>query len=238
MANKPNPPARANPREADFRLTRQIRGCPGSPSAPAPRILPAFSSCLTASRTEGKRRASAWQKVLVLSHTDVELGIPASSWRWPSGRPEASSALWALWPASRLARRGPRRRRSRAFDVGELRCQLEADAPRVRCSDDGVVATPVPRSRHAAGHTKAFDDALPPGRAVLEVGRRRAHADGLAQRGRDHHRVPVRLEGRRCDEPLNPRSSSRATTLPTVRRQPVSQSASAVLGVESRTKRG
>ncbi len=98
--------------------------------------------------------------------------------------------MWALWPASQLVRRRPRWRRWRALDVRELRCQLEADAPQVLRPDNGVVTAPVPRSRHAAGHTKTFDDALAPGRAVLEVGRRRAHADGLAQRERDPHPGP------------------------------------------------
>ncbi len=45
-----------------------------------------------------------------------------------------------------------------ALDLGTIRTFLEADSPRVRCPDDGVVAAQVPWARHGAGHTYAFDD--------------------------------------------------------------------------------
>jgi transposase len=35
---------------------------------------------------------------------------------------------------------------------------LEADSPRVRCPEHGVVAAQVSWARHGAGHTYAFDD--------------------------------------------------------------------------------
>lgn len=54
--------------------------------------------------------------------------------------------------------RGEGRRRWRHLDVGELRCWLEADAPRVSCPEHGPTVVQVPWARHGAGHTRAFDD--------------------------------------------------------------------------------
>jgi transposase len=54
--------------------------------------------------------------------------------------------------------RGEGRRRWRSLDVGELRCFLEGDAPRVRCREHGPTVLQVPWARHAAGHTRHFDD--------------------------------------------------------------------------------
>jgi transposase len=53
---------------------------------------------------------------------------------------------------------GAGRRRWRALDLGTVRAVLEADAPRVRCPDHGVVVAAVPWARHGAGHTRFFDD--------------------------------------------------------------------------------
>ena len=53
---------------------------------------------------------------------------------------------------------GEGRRRWRALDLGTIQAFLEADSPRVRCSEHGVVAAQVPWARHGAGHTYAFDD--------------------------------------------------------------------------------
>lgn len=52
---------------------------------------------------------------------------------------------------------GEGRRRWRGLDFGEVLVFLEADAPRVRCRDHGVVVAAVPWARHGAGHTHAFD---------------------------------------------------------------------------------
>jgi transposase len=51
-----------------------------------------------------------------------------------------------------------RRRRWRALDLGQLQAVVEADAPRVRCPEHGVVVAAVPWARHGAGHTRAFDE--------------------------------------------------------------------------------
>ena len=53
---------------------------------------------------------------------------------------------------------GPGRRRWRALDLGTIRAEVEAAAPRVRCREHGVVVASVPWARHDAGHTYAFDD--------------------------------------------------------------------------------
>lgn len=53
---------------------------------------------------------------------------------------------------------GPGRRRWRALDLGTIRAELVADAPRVACSEHGVVVAQVPWARHDAGHTYGFDD--------------------------------------------------------------------------------
>lgn len=53
---------------------------------------------------------------------------------------------------------GGGRRRWRSLDVGLLRCYLEAEAPRVRCAEHGVVVAQVPWGRHDTRHTYAFDD--------------------------------------------------------------------------------
>jgi transposase len=53
---------------------------------------------------------------------------------------------------------GEGRRRWRALDLGTIPAFLEADSPRVRCGEHGVIAAQVPWARHGAGHTYAFDD--------------------------------------------------------------------------------
>ena len=53
---------------------------------------------------------------------------------------------------------GAGRRRWRTLDLGLVRAFLEAESPRVRCAEHGVIAAQVPWARHGAGHTYAFDD--------------------------------------------------------------------------------
>jgi transposase len=52
---------------------------------------------------------------------------------------------------------GEGRRRWRALDLGTVRAVVEAQSPRVRCREHGVVVAGVPWARHDAGHTYAFD---------------------------------------------------------------------------------
>jgi len=56
--------------------------------------------------------------------------------------------------------RGEGRRRWRALDLGTVRVELEADAPRVDCPQHGPTVVQVPWARHNAGHTHAFDDTV------------------------------------------------------------------------------
>lgn len=53
--------------------------------------------------------------------------------------------------------RGEGRRRWRALDLGTTIAHLEADAPRVRCPEHGVVVGAVPWSRHGSRFTRAFE---------------------------------------------------------------------------------
>ena len=55
---------------------------------------------------------------------------------------------------------GEGRRRWRALDAGTMKVFIEADAPRVRCAEHGVVVAHVPWARHGAGHTLAFDQTV------------------------------------------------------------------------------
>jgi transposase len=52
---------------------------------------------------------------------------------------------------------GNGRRRWRSLDQGTTLTYLEADAPRVRCPEHGVVVAHVPWAAHGAGHTHTFD---------------------------------------------------------------------------------
>lgn len=52
---------------------------------------------------------------------------------------------------------GRGRRRWRVLDLGTVQAFIEADAPRVRCRDHGVVVAHVPWARHGAGSTHAFE---------------------------------------------------------------------------------
>jgi transposase len=53
--------------------------------------------------------------------------------------------------------RGQGRRRWRALDLGTVRVELEAHAPRVSCRRHGPTVAAVPWARHGAGHTRVFD---------------------------------------------------------------------------------
>jgi transposase len=51
------------------------------------------------------------------------------------------------------------RRRWRTLDLGEVRAFIEAESPRVRCPEHGVVVAAASWARHDAGHTRSFDQA-------------------------------------------------------------------------------
>ena len=56
--------------------------------------------------------------------------------------------------------RGEGRRQWRGLDWGTVQVVLEADAPRVHCSEHGPTVVAVPWARHHAGHTYGFDDTV------------------------------------------------------------------------------
>ncbi len=108
------------------------------------------------------RHTSVWQRLLGLTRTVVE-GVELDEAKGVlvvAVRPTKSAARRCGRCGRRCGRydRGEGRRRWRSLDVGELRCYLEADVPRVRCRSHGVVTAQVPWARHGAGHTRAFDD--------------------------------------------------------------------------------
>ena len=53
---------------------------------------------------------------------------------------------------------GEGRRRWRAMDLGTVRAYIEAEAPRVKCREHGVVVTAVPWARHESRFTRVFED--------------------------------------------------------------------------------
>jgi transposase len=107
------------------------------------------------------REASLWQRLLGLEHAVVE-GVEFDAERGVvvRARPVARERRRCGRCGRRSSRydQGQGRRRWRALDLGSVRAWVEAEAPRVRCREHGVVVARVPWARHGAGHTRAFDD--------------------------------------------------------------------------------
>jgi transposase len=107
------------------------------------------------------RDARVWATLLGVEHTVVE-GVEL----------EGGDVLVAsVRPAARRRRRcgacgrrapgydaGEGRRLWRTLDLGTVRAYLEAEAPRVRCREHGVIVAAVPWARHDVRHTRAFED--------------------------------------------------------------------------------
>jgi transposase len=108
------------------------------------------------------RNKSVWERACGLTRSVVEevRFDDAARAVVVSVRPVAK----ARGRCGRCCRRAPRydngegRRRWRALDLGTTKVFLEADAPRVRCRNHGVIVAAVPWARHGAGHTRDFDD--------------------------------------------------------------------------------
>lgn len=110
------------------------------------------------------RNSSVWRRLLGLVRTVVEqVAFEEETEKIVvSVRPTkgAQRRCGHCGRRSNLYDRGEGRRRWRALDVGELRCYLEAEAPRVNCQKHGPTVAQVPWARHGAGHTRAFDDTV------------------------------------------------------------------------------
>jgi transposase len=116
------------------------------------------------------RSSRLWANLLGCENTVIE----DIDWHEEDGGDAGGPALRLIVrvrPHQRLAQRcgicgkkrprydsGQGRRRWRALDLGTVRAELEADAPRVSCPVHGVITAAVPWARHGAAHTRFFDD--------------------------------------------------------------------------------
>src|SRR5258707_1112668 len=116
----------------------------------------------------GVRTSRLWAQMLGCENTVIE-GVDWDQ-RDDAGGGQLSITVHVR-PVRRLAGRcracgkkrpgydqGDGRRRWRALDLGTVRAELEAAAPRVACPEHGVVVAAVPWARHGAAHTRYFDD--------------------------------------------------------------------------------
>src|SRR5256714_11438581 len=109
----------------------------------------------------GVRSARVWKRLLGVEHTVIEQvrydedGVLVALVRPPRSRRGRCGACQRRCPGYD---QGDGRRRWRTLDLGMVQAFLEADAPRVRCRQHGVVAAAVPWARHGAGFTRAFED--------------------------------------------------------------------------------
>ena len=108
------------------------------------------------------RFAKLWRQVLGVERTVVEAVVFDE---------EARGVVASVRPRKGATRRcgkcgrrcvwednGEGRRRWRTLDLGCIPAYLEADAPRVRCPEHGVVVVAFPWARHRARHTLMFED--------------------------------------------------------------------------------
>jgi transposase len=108
------------------------------------------------------RFAKLWEKLLGVERTVVEQVVFDE---------EAGAVVASVRPRKGAARRcgicsrrcawedrGEGRRRWRTLDLGCIPAYLEADAPRVRCLEHGIVVVAFPWARHRARHTLMFED--------------------------------------------------------------------------------
>jgi transposase len=107
------------------------------------------------------RSARVWKRLLGVEHTVIEQvrydedGVLVALVRPTRSRRGRCGACQRRCPGDD---QGEGRRRWRTLELGTVQAFLEADAPRVRCPQHGVVAAAVPWARHGAGFTRAFED--------------------------------------------------------------------------------
>jgi transposase len=127
------------------------------------------------------RTARLWKRLLGVESAVVEEvfleGEGAFTVFVARVRPEATerSRCGRCKKRSPLYDRGSGPRRWRTLDLGTTMTYLEADVPRVTCSEHGVCTAAVPWARHGARHTTSFEDmcgwlcAQAPGSSVAEL---------------------------------------------------------------------
>ena len=108
------------------------------------------------------QNATLWRALLGVEKTVIEVGRVR---RGRAGRrgvcsadPAGGGRCGRCQRRSPAYDRGEGRRRWRTLDLGTIQVYLEADAPRVNCPDHGPTVRAVPWARHAAGHTRVFDE--------------------------------------------------------------------------------
>jgi transposase len=108
------------------------------------------------------QNARLWRKLLGVERTVIEQVVFDE---------EAGAVVASVRPRKGATRRcgicsrrcswedkGEGRRRWRTLDLGSIPTYLEADAPRVRCPDHGIVVVAFPFARHRARHSLMFED--------------------------------------------------------------------------------
>jgi len=60
----------------------------------------------------------------------------------------------------KLHDRSDRIKRWRSLDWGSTRVYIEANSPRIRCAEHGVITAKVPWARHDSDYTKDFETAV------------------------------------------------------------------------------
>lgn len=113
------------------------------------------------------RESRVWQAMLGVPGLVVESVDLEDDERVVGGRVVVVSVRVRFGARGQCARCGVRcagydqgrgRRRWRSLDHGVMKVFLEADAPRVRCGEHGVVVAQVPWARPGAKHTRGFED--------------------------------------------------------------------------------
>jgi transposase len=100
------------------------------------------------------------ERHVVVEGVEVEVAVGGEAVVVASVRPSRRQALRCPRCRRRCRRydRGDGRRRWRGLDLGSTRVFLEAEAPRVRCGEHGVLVAGVPWARHDTAFTAAFEE--------------------------------------------------------------------------------
>ncbi len=107
------------------------------------------------------RNPSIWACVLGVEKTVVErVAVEEDGSLVAKARPRRSERQHCGLCRRRCPRYdwGDGRRRWRCLDLGYVVTYLEAEAPRVRCREHGVVVAAVPWARHGSSFTRAFEE--------------------------------------------------------------------------------